>query len=82
VSENKEITVETERLLVIRRRYQAIEAWCEGCGAQSVMIRPDQAAAVSGRTLRSIFADIEDGSLHFRETPDGLLLICLTSLIN
>ncbi len=80
--ENKEITVETERLLVIRRRYQAVETWCGGCGGQAIMVRPDQAAAVSGRTLRSIFADIEGGGLHFQELPDGLLLICLNSLLN
>ena len=81
MSETKEITVETERLLVIRRRYQAIEEWCHDCGQLAVMIRPDQAAAVTGRTLRAIFADIEGGALHFRESPDGLILICLNSLL-
>ena len=77
----KEITVETERLLVIRRRYQAVEDWCDECGALVLMIRPDQAAAVSGRTLRAIFSEIEAGSLHYRELPDGLLLICLNTLL-
>jgi hypothetical protein len=77
-----EITVETERILVIRRRYRAIEAWCESCAQQVVMIRPDQAAAVSGQSLRSIFGDIERAALHFMEQPDGMLLICLNSLLN
>ena len=77
----KEITVETERLLIIRRRYQAVEQWCDGCSKDALMIRPDQAAAVTGRTLRAIFTDIENGRLHFRELPDGLLLICLNSLL-
>lgn len=81
MSELKEITVETERLLVIRRRYQAVEAWCETCAAQTIMIRPDQAAAVTGKTLRAIFNEIEQGTLHFHEPPDGLLLICLESLL-
>jgi hypothetical protein len=81
VSKSKEITVETERLLIIRRRYQAVEDWCEGCGEVVLMIRPDQAAAVTGRTLRTIFSEIEDGRLHFREFPDGLLVVCLTSLL-
>jgi len=81
VSETKEITVETERLLVIRRRYQAVEEWCDDCQKIALMIRPDQAAAVTGRTLRAIFTDIESGRLHFRESPDGLLLICLNSLL-
>lgn len=73
--------METERLLIIRRRYQAVEEWCEGCGELGLMIRPDQAAAVTGVTLRGIFTRIENGSLHFRESPDGLILVCLTSLL-
>lgn len=81
VSETKEITVETERLLIIRRRYQAVEAWCNSCERLALMIRPDQAAAVSGCTLRGIFNQIENGILHFHEHPDGLLLICLESLL-
>ena len=81
MSEIKEITVETERLLIIRRRYQAVEAWCDTCGRSALMIRPDQAAAVSGSTLRGIFNQIENGTLHFHELPDGLLLICLESLL-
>ena len=76
-----EITVETERVLVIRRRYRAIEAWCQECHEAVVMIRPDQAAAVSGRSLRAIFGDIEQAELHFLEQPDGMLLICLNSLL-
>jgi len=81
VSETKEITVETERLLIIRRRYQALEEWCDGCGELALMIRPDQAAAVTGHTLRAIFMDIENGRLHFRESSDGLVLVCLNSLL-
>ena len=65
VSKSREITVETERLLIIRRRYQALEEWCDGCGELALMIRPDQAAAVTGHTLRAIFIDVENGRLHF-----------------
>lgn len=82
VSKSREITVETERLLVIRRRYQAVEEWCRGCGKLALMIRPDQAAALSGHTLRAIFTEIEIGRLHFRESHDGLVLVCLTSLLD
>jgi hypothetical protein len=45
------------------------------------MIRTDQAAAVTGRTLRTIFADIENGRLHFRESADGMVLVCLNALL-
>jgi hypothetical protein len=76
-----QITVETERILIIKRRYQAVEAWCDECNEAVVMIRPDQAAAVSGRSLRAIFSDIERAALHFAEQPEGMVLICLNSLL-
>ena len=76
-----EITVETERVLVIRRRYRAVEEWCDGCGDSVLMIRPDQAAQVSGKSLRAIFNEVEAAALHFLERPDGMLLICLNSLL-
>lgn len=82
VAKRKEITIETERLLVIRRRYQAVEAWCDRCQQAVVMIRPDQAAAVTGRTMRTIFNEVEAHAIHFLEQPDGLLLICLNSLLD
>ena len=78
----REITVETERLLIIRRRYQAVEEWCPDCERLVLMIRPDQAAALSGRTLRAIFADIEKGLLHFLESPDGMVLVCLNTILD
>jgi hypothetical protein len=81
VSKSREITVETERLLIIRRRYQAVEELCDGCGELALMIRPDQAAAVTGLTLRNLFSRIDEGKLHFRELPNGLVLICLNSLL-
>lgn len=49
--------------------------------AEPLIIRPDQAAAVFGKTLRALFAEIESGDLHFNELPDGMLLICLNTLL-
>ena len=76
-----EITVETERVLVIRRHYRVVEEWCDGCQDSVLMVRPDQAAAVAGRTLREIFNEVEAAALHFVERSDGMLLICLNSLL-
>jgi len=76
-----EITVLTERVLVIRRRYRAVEEWCDACGEAVLMIRPDQAAAVTAKSLRMIFNEIEAAALHFVERPDGMLLVCLNSLL-
>jgi len=43
-------------------------------------LTPTQAVTITGLTLREIFRRIESNSLHFIETPLGLLQICPNSL--
>jgi hypothetical protein len=76
----RKITVETERLLVVSSRQEAA-AWCEQCGTEMKMVDPRAAAAISGLSARAIFRRVESGQLHFTETADGALLICLNSLM-
>jgi hypothetical protein len=75
------VTVETERLLVISRKGEATESWCQACGAMTRMVGLDEASAVSGQSQRQIARRVEAGSLHFSESPSGALLICLNSLL-
>jgi len=44
------------------------------------MIAPEHAARIAGASTRKIYAWIESGKLHFAESPDRSLLICLDSL--
>lgn len=44
------------------------------------MLPADQAAILFRLSSRTIHRMVEEGKLHFTETPDGLLLICLNSL--
>ena len=44
------------------------------------MVTPEEAAAIAGISVRSIYARVEAHSVHFVETPDGLLLLCANSL--
>ena len=76
----KKVTVETERLLVISH-YSGAQGWCEGCSATVKMMGPEEAAAFAGLSQRAIFRLIESSQLHFTETPDGGLLICVNSLL-
>jgi len=75
-----EITVETDRVLVVRRRSRAVQAWCVSCAGRVQMVTPDEAAVVAGVSVRMICRRVEAEKVHFAETPDGLLLICLNSL--
>ena len=44
------------------------------------MIAPEQAAQMARVGPRTIYTWVESGKLHFLETPEGSLLICLDSL--
>jgi len=75
-----EITVETDRVLIIRQD-SSHPAWCAACATEVKMLTAEGAAAVAGLSLRDICRQVDAGQLHFSETPDGRLSICLNSLL-
>jgi hypothetical protein len=75
-----EITFQTKERLVLRQRRSPVRVWCEGCGQQTQMITAEAAAVVAGVSRRTIYRWAETEKLHFTETSDGLLLVCLNSL--
>ena len=74
------ITVEKERLLVVSQ-ISRVESWCEECKARVRILSPAEAAAVAAVSDRTIFRQIESRRLHFTETSQGAVLICLNSLM-
>jgi hypothetical protein len=74
------IEVETEEIVVMRVRATCM-AWCPGCSAEVVMARPEAAAARAGLRVRAIYRLVEAGAVHFLESPDGIVLVCVDSLI-
>ncbi len=76
------ITTETQRIFVIRRISRSALAWCPGCAKPVKMVSPDEAAALLRVSSRAIYRCVEAEKLHFTETAEGLLVICLNSLRN
>ena len=74
------ITIETERLLTLRRSGRVVDRWCAGCRAEVKMIGVEEAAAIAGLSQRKLFRLAEAGEIHFIETPQGQALFCLNSL--
>ena len=72
-------TIEIAERIVISGRTDIPQIPCPVC-AQSAMVTPEAAAVLAAVTVRSIYARIEAQSVHFLETPDGLLLLCAKSL--
>jgi hypothetical protein len=75
-----EITIETKRLVTIKRGGQKIvRGWCGQCGENRSLLTIEYTALLSGISHRQLFRYIESGRLHFSEVA-GKSLLCLTSL--
>lgn len=53
---------------------------CEECASEVGLLTPEEAALTSGLSARAIYQLLEGGLIHFKETRDGLLLVCLTTV--
>jgi hypothetical protein len=75
-----EVTVETDRVLIIRRRLSK-RGWCRECGCEVDMVELAEVQALTNKSR----LEIEDGSLsqgwHISEDTNGVPLVCLESLL-
>lgn len=76
-----EITIETERFLLLRESSRSLFFWCDECRAQVRMLTPEEAASAAGVNVRAIYRQVEAEELHFIETREGPVLICLDSIL-
>jgi len=76
-----EITVEAHQVTVIRPRRHFSLAWCAVCARRVEVLSPEQAAAAVGLSPQAIYRQIEAQRLHFAETDEGLVWVCLNSLL-
>ena len=74
------ISVETERVVEIRRAGRTSHGWCERCRMQTPMLTLEELAVITGVGSGRGFGPAETGRLHFNRTPQGVLLVCLNSL--
>jgi hypothetical protein len=77
-----EIIVERDQVLVIKRLNSQAAEWCDQCLKETRMVSVDEAAAVAGISERTVYRRVEDDLVHFTETTEGQLMICITSLLS
>ena len=76
----KKTAVEIHQLYVVRQQKNTAPALCHQCPAPvASLVAPDEAAIITGMSTRVIYHWIEEGILHFQETANGSLLVCLNS---
>jgi hypothetical protein len=74
------ITIETEQVLIIRRR-SSTRHWCWECGRAVDMVDLEQAGALTGVALRRLRDCARTEKWHLAATADGSPLVCLDSLL-
>ncbi len=78
-NKHTEITIETTRVVNISGAHCVTER-CPECDAYTQWATVETAALRTQLRSRQLFLWVEAGCLHGRESPQGLLLICLRSL--
>ncbi len=75
-----DITMEIDEIVVINTSHASAMARCERCAKRVRMITADEAAAIARVSTRTIYRLVESNLLHFIETPQGSVRICLDSI--
>jgi hypothetical protein len=76
----RRIEIVTVREQTYRFSPTSAQEWCGICGSTAPMLTPILAATLSHLSLRTLFRWIESGDIHFVETPDGDIFLCLASV--
>ena len=75
-----EVTIQVDEIVLLNRGTAWPDlAWCVACADEVVMVRPEHASVIAEVSVRTINRWVEEGTVHFVETP-GSLLVCLNSL--
>ena len=77
-----EIITETHEVLTIRRTKDVVRVWCDACSAEVNMASAEHASVLAGVNTRALYRRVESQEIHYTETRDGQLLICLYSLLS
>jgi len=76
-----EKTVEIHEVYVIRQTSGPLSALCAECPTgDALMVAPEQAAVIAAVPVRTVYRWVETGIVHYREAPDGSLIVCVKSL--
>jgi hypothetical protein len=75
-----EVTIETERVVTIRRR-RSLRVWCGECGRVVDAIGVEEAGTLSGAQQPDLSDHAGAKAWHVCEGWDGEMLLCLDSVL-
>jgi hypothetical protein len=74
------VTVEKDRILIVRSAQTPVLQWCPQCQREAGMVIPEEAARRRGVNARTIYRWIDKGIVHILELAGGDVLVCLNSI--
>ena len=75
------MTIETHEVWIVRRPAQESPAlMCAECPDRGGMLTPQEAAQQAGVSQRTVYRWVDEGVIHFAETAEGKLFVCLAPL--
>lgn len=74
-----EITIETERVLVVGQRRHPRTFWCSQCAVAQPMLTLNEVTAITGIAALAIYELAEVRRIHFVLTAGGEFLVCPNS---
>ena len=74
--------VEIHEFYAIRTASGSLPVLCAECSqGDAIMLAPDHASLLSHVPTRMIYRLVETGSIHYREAPNGSVVVCVRSLV-
>lgn len=74
--------VEQHQLLIIRQPAIESSLRCSICLTNGLMVSAEDAATILSMPRREVYRAVETGSVHFIETLEGILFVCIESLLS
>ena len=75
------ITIERDRVWIIRQCGTLARSWCESCCSEVEFVSAEQASAVTGRSVDEIRQSVLIAKLHTLAGGGKAMRICLRSLL-
>lgn len=74
-------TIESHEFWIVKRPVtERPDIVCHTCSEGSTMLTPEAAAEQAGVSQRTVLRWVEEGAVHFAETAEGRLFVCLAPL--
>jgi hypothetical protein len=81
VQKRTEITIETDQIVVVRKRQLPVRSWCRECGREVEMVDVKEAEALTGAPQAMLSSAGEHRGWHWSQAEDGSPLVCLDSVL-